>query len=53
MMLKTARLNSGNLEFTPRKPFDLLQDVKDVPLSGGGGIWTPVPRRPEWQPLHA
>ena len=37
-MLKTVRLNSGNLEFVPRKPFDLLQDVKHVPLSGAMGI---------------
>ena len=38
IMLKTVRLNSGNLEFTPRKPFDLLRDVKLVPLSGAMGI---------------
>ncbi len=39
-MLKTVRLNTGNVEFTPRKPFDLLRDVKLVPLSGASG--TPV-----------
>ncbi len=40
IMLKTVRLNTGNVEFTPRKPFDLLRDVKLVPLSGASG--TPV-----------
>lgn len=37
IMLKTVRLNSGNLEFTSRKPFDLLRNVKLVPLSGAIG----------------
>jgi site-specific DNA recombinase len=37
IMLNTVRLNCGNLEFTPRKPFDLLRDENFVPLSGGGG----------------
>ncbi|MGH7213640.1 MAG: recombinase family protein [Tepidisphaeraceae bacterium] len=37
VMLKTVRLNCGNLEFTPRNPFHLLRDMKSVPLSGGGG----------------
>ncbi len=42
IMLKTMRLNSGNLEFVPRKPFDLLRDVKHVPRSGATGNRTPI-----------
>ncbi len=42
IMLKTVRLNSGNLEFIPRKPFDLLRDIKLVPLSGATGNRTPI-----------
>ena len=42
IMLKTVRLNSGNLEFVPRKPFDLLRDEKFVPLSGATGNRTPI-----------
>jgi DNA invertase Pin-like site-specific DNA recombinase len=38
ILLKTVRLNSGNLEFCPRKPFDLLRDENLVPLSGAMGI---------------
>jgi site-specific DNA recombinase len=38
IMLKSVRLNSENLEFTPRKPFDFLRDAKLVPLSGAMGI---------------
>ena len=38
IMLKTVRLNSADLEFTPRKPFDLLRDEKFVSLSGAMGI---------------
>ncbi|MDB5328328.1 MAG: hypothetical protein JWM57_3897 [Phycisphaerales bacterium] len=37
IMLETVRLNCGNLEFTPRKPFDLLRDENLVPLSGATG----------------
>ncbi|MBC7784073.1 MAG: hypothetical protein H7144_09550 [Burkholderiales bacterium] len=37
IMLETVRLNFGNLEFCPRKPFDLLRNENFVPLSGGGG----------------
>jgi site-specific DNA recombinase len=37
IMLETVRLNCENLEFSLRKPFDLLRDQKLVPLSGGGG----------------
>lgn len=37
VMLKSVRLNSENLEFSPRNPFNLLQDQKLVPPSGGGG----------------
>jgi DNA invertase Pin-like site-specific DNA recombinase len=40
VMLETVRLNCGNLEFTPRKPFDLLRDENLVPLSEASG--TPV-----------
>ena len=38
IMLKSVRLNSENLEFTPRNPFDLLRNAKVVPLSGAAGI---------------
>jgi site-specific DNA recombinase len=37
IMLESARLNSEKLEFSLRKPFDLLRDEKIVPLIGGGG----------------
>jgi hypothetical protein len=40
-MLETVRLNCENLEFSLRKPFDLLRDEKLVPLSGATGIRTP------------
>ena len=38
VMLETVRLNSENLEYSLRKPFVYLRDVKLVPLNGGGGI---------------
>ena len=53
IMLESARSNSKNIEFSPRKPFNLLQDQNLVPLIGGGGNRTRVPRQPKWQPLHA
>jgi hypothetical protein len=37
IMLESVRLNSEKLEFTLRKPFDLLQDEKIVPLIGASG----------------
>lgn len=37
IMLETVQSNRGNLEFFPRKPFNLLRDENLVPLSGGGG----------------
>ncbi len=37
IMLESVRLNSEKLEFSLRKPFDLLRDEKLVPLIGGGG----------------
>lgn len=38
IMLESVRLNSENLEFSLRKPFDLLRDEKIVPLIGAMGI---------------
>ena len=38
IMLETVRLNCENLEFSLRKPFDLLRDEKLVPLIGAMGI---------------
>ena len=38
IMLESARLNSEKLEFSLRKPFDLLRDEKLVPLIGAMGI---------------
>jgi hypothetical protein len=40
IMLDSARLNSENVEFSLRKPFNLLRDEKLVPLIGASG--TPV-----------
>jgi site-specific DNA recombinase len=37
IVLETVRLNCENLEFSLRKPFDLLRDEKLVPLSGASG----------------
>jgi site-specific DNA recombinase len=37
VMLESARLNSEKLEFSLRKPFDLLRDEKLVPLIGASG----------------
>ena len=37
IMLESALSNSEKIEFSLRKPFNLLQDVKHVPLSGTGG----------------
>ena len=42
VVLGTVRLNSGNLEFCPRKPFDLLRDENLIPLSGATGNRTPI-----------
>ena len=39
-MFETVRSNCENLEFSLRKPFDLLRDQKLVPLIGASG--TPV-----------
>jgi site-specific DNA recombinase len=41
IMLDSVRLNCENVEFSPRKPFDLLRDQKLVPLIGATGIRTP------------
>ena len=38
IMLDPARLNSENVEFSLRRPFDLLWDGKFVPLIGASGI---------------
>lgn len=38
VMLETVRLNCGNLQFSLRKPFDLLRNENLVPLSGAMGI---------------
>jgi site-specific DNA recombinase len=38
IMLETVRLNSENIEFSLRKPFDLLRDENLVPLIGATGI---------------
>lgn len=38
IMLETVRLNSDNLEFSLRKPFEILRDTKLVPLIGAMGI---------------
>ena len=38
IVLETVRLNCENLEFSLRKPFDLLRDENLVPLSGAMGI---------------
>jgi hypothetical protein len=40
IMLESVRLNCEKLEFSLRKPFDLLRDEKLVPLIGASG--TPV-----------
>ncbi len=37
IMLETVHLNSENIEFSLRKPFNLLRDETFVPLIGGGG----------------
>jgi hypothetical protein len=37
IMLESARLNSENVEFSARKPFNLLQDQNLVPLIGATG----------------
>ena len=42
ILLETVRLNSGNIEFSIRKPFNMLRDVKLVPLSGATGNRTPI-----------
>jgi site-specific DNA recombinase len=42
IMLETVRLNCENLEFSLRKPFDLLRDENLVPLSGATGNRTPI-----------
>ncbi len=42
ILLETVRLNSRNIEFSLRKPFNLLRDVKLVPLSGATGNRTPI-----------
>ena len=42
IVLETVRLNCENLEFSLRKPFDLLRDQKLVPLSGATGNRTPI-----------
>ena len=41
IMLDSVRLNSENLEFSLRKPFNLLRDEKLVPVSGAMGTRTP------------
>lgn len=46
VMLEGVRLNFANLEFSLRKPFDLLRIEKLVPLSGVTGIRTPNPTMP-------
>jgi site-specific DNA recombinase len=38
IMLESARLNSEKLEFSLRKPFEMLRDEKIVPLIGAMGI---------------
>ncbi len=42
IMCSDVRLNSGKLEVSLRKPFDLLRDEKLVPLSGATGNRTPI-----------
>ena len=44
IMCETVRLNSRNLEISLRKPFNVLCDEEFVPLTGGGGNRTHVPK---------
>lgn len=42
VLLETVRLNSSNVEFSLRKPFELLRNQKLVPLNGATGNRTPI-----------